>query len=208
MQDIELWRRYPRCYHLAYGPSVWASMQAHGLLSVAAILRRREVDESLWDDYLESHRGTTVTLERPDHGAAFLRDQHPLNVKMLERALTDMTVPEWLEQLNRHVFFSPTAKRLNSLYAAYSMQRRLVIRLDTRELLDAHRFNIRLSALNTGAVRHVSHVRGSDTLKRVSLFDSRREVAEIAVVDGVPDLMTLHPHAEVWYPDGSRVSAD
>jgi hypothetical protein len=70
-------------------------------------------------------------LEHPDHGTAYLRDQHPLSIKMLERALTDMTVSDWLEQLNQHVFFSPTVKRLESLYDAYSNQPRLVLSVDT-----------------------------------------------------------------------------
>ncbi len=38
-------------------------------------------------------------------------------------------------------------------------------------LLAEHRYQTRLAAINTGAVRHVNHTRGSNTLQRVSLFD-------------------------------------
>jgi 3-phenylpropionate/cinnamic acid dioxygenase small subunit len=129
-----------------------------------------------------------------------------LNVKMLARALSDMTVPDWLEQLNRHVFFAPTPKRLEDLYGAYADQPRLVLTLDTRSLLTEHRYQTRLAAINTGAVRHVKHTRGSNTLQRVSIFDTKREVAEIAVINAVPDIAQHTTRVEVWHPDGSRTA--
>ena len=64
-----------------------------------------------------------------------------------------MTVPGWLEQLNQHVFFAPTPKRLEALHAAYADQPRLVQTLDTRYLLAEHRYQTRLAAINIGAVR-------------------------------------------------------
>jgi hypothetical protein len=38
----------------------------------------------------------------------------------------------------------------------------------------------------------------------VSVFDARREVAEIAVVDGVPDIAAFIIKVEVWHPGGGR----
>ena len=204
MQDDELTSRYPRCYHLAHGPEVWPSIKEPGLLSVAALLDRWEVPSDQRDHLLREQRQATVPLSHPVYGTAYLRDQHPMNVKMLQRALTDMTVPEWLEQLNRHVFFAPTPKRLEALHAAYADQPRLVLTLDTGSLLREHRYQTRLAAINTGAVRHIKHIRGSDTLQRVSIFDSKREVAEVAVSNAVPDIAQHVTRVEVWNPDGSR----
>lgn len=206
VQEDELTSRYPRCYHLAHGPDAWPSMRQHGLLSVAALLERWEVPSEERHGLLREHRSATIPLSHPAYGTAYLRDQHPLNVKMLERALTDMTVPDWLEQLNRHVFFAPTQKRLQDLYAAYADQPRLVLTLDTRSLLAEHRYQTRLAAINTGAVRHVKHERGSNTLQRVSIFDIKRPVAEIAVINAVPDIAKHTTRVEVWNPDGSRTT--
>jgi hypothetical protein len=119
MRDEELVKRYPWIYHLAYGPETWASIQRHGLLSVAALLERWEVLLARREQLLREHRRDTVVLTHPVHGEAYLRDQHPLNVKMLEHVLIDMTVAEWLEQLNSHVFFAATMQRLRKLYDAY-----------------------------------------------------------------------------------------
>ena len=206
MQDDELTSRYPRCYHLAHGPDAWPSIKEHGLLSVAALLERWEVPSEERHRLLREHRSATIPLSHPVYGTVYLRDQHPLNVKMLERALTDMTVPDWLEQLNRHVFFAPTPKRLGDLHAAYADQPRLVLTLDTRSLLTDHRCQTRLAAINTGAVRHVKHTRGSKTLQRVSIFDTKRAVAEIAVINAVPDIAQHTTRVEVWNPDGSRTT--
>lgn len=206
MQEDELTSRYPRCYHLAHGPDAWPSIERHGLLSVAALLEKWDVPPEERRRLLRKHRSTTIRLTHPVYGTAYLRDQHPMNVKMLERALTDMTVPDWLEQLNRHVFLAPTPDRLATLHAAYAAQPRIVLTLDTRSPLAEHRYQTRLSAINTGAVRHVNHTRGSDTLQRVSLFDPKRPVAEIAVVNAVPDIARHTTGVQIWNPDGSRTT--
>lgn len=191
---------------MAYGPDAWPSIRQHGLLSVAALLERWEVPPEERHRLLREHRPATVPLSHPEYATVYIRDQHPLNVKMLERALTDMTVPDWLEQLNRHVFFAPTPKRLQDLYAAYNDQPRLVLTVDTRSLLAEHRYQTRLAAINTGAVRHVKHTRGSNTLQSVSIFDTKREVAEIAVINAVTDIAQHTTRVEVWNPDGSRMT--
>ena len=204
MRDDELVARYPRCYHLAYGPEVWPSIQRHGLLSVAALLDRWEVAPVRQQQLLRVHRPAAVPLTHPVHGTAHLRDQHPLNIKMLGRALTDMTIPDWLEQLNRYVFFAPTMKRLESLYAAYNGQPRLVLTLSTTSLLEAHRYQVRLSRINTGAVRHINHTRGSDTFRRISSYDAKREVAEVAISNSVSDITDHVLRVETWHEDGTR----
>jgi hypothetical protein len=140
----------------------------------------------------------------PARGTADIRDQHPMNEAMLRRTLTDMTVEEWLTELNSHVFFAPTKSRLESLYAAYRTAPRLVLTISTAQLVAEHGDRIRLSHLNSGAVRHVNHTRGSDTFQPIHQFVHKKAdwVAEIAVQNRVPITRGLVLGAEIWHPDG------
>lgn len=208
MQEDEFVSRYAEVYHLAYGPEVWPSIRRHGLLSVSALLEKWEVPEGEQRRLMHEHRARTVELRHEAHGVAYLRDQHPLNVKMLKRALVDMTVSEWLYQLNSYVFFATTRARLESLYRAYSERPRLVLTVRTSTLLDNHRDRVRLSRLNTGAVRHVDHRRGRDTLSDISEWDAKQKPAELAVAGSVEDIERHLVAVEEWRPDGGRYPFD
>jgi hypothetical protein len=129
-----------------------------------------------------------------------------MNEAMLRRSLADMTVQDWLVQLNSYVFFVPPRRRLQSLYAAYRAAPRLVLTISTAQLVAELRDRIRLSHLNSGAVRHVSHSRGSDTFQPIARFVHQKAgwVAEIAVQDRVPIADGLVLGAEIWHSDGHR----
>lgn len=198
MEEEEFIGRYPVMYHLAYGPEVWPSISRLGLLSVEAILEVWEVPPDLKEDLMTQRRSKTVRLTHATHGEVHLRDQHPLNLKMLERALTDMSTTQWLRQLNEHVFLTPSLKRLKSLYRAYSDRPRLILTLSTESLVNAHRAAIKVSRINTGAVRHVNHKRGTDTLVRLRDFDPQQEVAELAVRERVSNVGTHVLRRDVW----------
>ena len=201
----DLVRRYPRCYHLASAGAL-PSIQRLGLLSTSRLLEEWEVPAE------KRHRLTTRLRHQPErvihpaHGVADIRDQHTMNESMLRRSLIDMTVEEWLIQLNSHVFFAATARRLEALYRAYSVVPRLVLTVDTSLLLKQHGDSVRLSHLNTGAVRHVGHERGTKTFLPVEEFVHERAgwVAEIAVTDCVQITPGLLEQAEIWHPDGRR----
>ena len=111
-------------------------------------------------------------------------------------------------ELNSYVFFAATARRLQALYAAYREVPRLVLTVDTALLLRQHGGSIRLSHLNTGAVRHVDHRRGSHTFQPIKGFVHERAgwLAEIAVKDRVETTPGLVTDVEIWHPDGQRVS--
>jgi hypothetical protein len=66
----------------------------------------------------------------------------------------------------------------------------LVLTLNTRSLVTTHRASVRLSRLNSGAVRHINHRRGSTTFKTLDAFvySANNQVAELAVIGSVPDI--------------------
>jgi len=203
MREQDLIQRYPYLYHLAFGPAVWPSIGENGLQSASSLLATWEVPEARRKRLVQTHRGETVILRHRELGVAYLRDQHPMNAKMLQRALTDMTVAEWIEQLNSYVFFSPTIERLESLYKAYASRPRLVLTLQTESVVRSLKDQVWLSPINTGAVRHIDHKRGSDTLAPLPAY-SHKNVAEVAIKGVLPDVRTHLVALDVWSPDGLR----
>lgn len=189
MNIDELVSRYPRLYHLA-SSDAWDSIKAHGLLSTAALTERWEVPPSQYRQLTAEHRPDSVVLHHETFGHATVRDQCPMPPSKLRRALTDMTPEAWLQLLNSMVFFSPTRDRLERLHSAYKGVPALVLTLDTNSLVTTHLRDVRLSRLNSGAVRHVDHHRGSTTFGTVADFtySSRNQVAEVAVNGAVPDI--------------------
>lgn len=180
------------------------SIQQLGLLSTNPLLDHWEVPPERKTGLTTQLRKEPEQVNHPVHGVADIRDPHPMNDAMLRRTLTDMTVEEWLTQLNSYVFFAPTRSRLESLYAAYRATPRLVLTISTDQLVAEHGDRIRLSHLNSGAVRHVNHTRGSDTLQPIQRFAHKKAhwVAEIAVRDRVPITPGLVLGSEIWHPEG------
>jgi hypothetical protein len=108
-----------------------------------------------------------------------------------------MTVGQWIQLLNSHVFFWLHPDRLTRLLnaRAYRDRPHLVLTVDTGSLLSVHVDRVRLSHLNSGATAYVSGRRGSATFKPIADFQhpqSRqrppRYIAELAVMGGVPDI--------------------
>jgi hypothetical protein len=189
MKIDELVSRYPRLYHLA-SSDAWESIKTHGLLSTAALAERWEVSPSQYRELTAQHRPESVVLHHKTFGRATVRDQRPMPPTMLQRALTDMTPEAWLQLLNSMVFFSPTKDRLERLHAAYKGVPALVLTLDTSSLVTTHLRDVRLSRLNSGAVRHIDHHRGSTTFTMLNEFtySSKNQVAEVAVNGSVPNI--------------------
>lgn len=197
MNIDELVSRYPRLYHLA-SSDAWESIKSHGLLSTAALAARWEVLPSQYWELTAHHRPESVVLHHDTFGRATIRDQRPMPPTMLRRALTDMTPDAWLQLLNSMVFFSPTKDRLERLHNAYKGVPALVLTLDTHSLVTTHLPDIRLSRLNSGAVRHINHHRGSTTFTGLNdfIYSSKNQIAELAVLGSVPDIQTHVLRAE------------
>ena len=200
MDVDELIAQHPLLFHAAAADS-WTSIRRHGLLSTSKLLDLFEVDGPRREALELAHRPQSVPLHHPVHGEALVRDQRPLNVTLLERSLTDMTIPEWLALLNGRVFFWPTLNRLKRMLAAYGTREHDVIVVDTRRLIDRHRHRITLSHINSGATRSGDAPRGSTTFRPIVSYSyrgTRDSVAEIAIKDSVPDIDEVTIRVERW----------
>lgn len=188
----ELVGHYPRLYHMAARGS-WPSIRDTGLLPTRRLVDECDPAPAVREAVLGRRRTESVTLQHPVHGAVVIRDQAPLREHILTAVLTDMTVRQWLDVLNDRVFFWPDERRLAELLRArrYRDSEHDVLVVDTATLVAAHRDRIRLSELNSGATLYPNAPpRGSGTFRSIEEHPPRprRRIAELAVVDGVPDV--------------------
>lgn len=194
----ELIENYPHLYHMAWEGS-WPLIRAEGLLTTRQLVDACDPDHDLRDAVLARPRPLSVTLRHPTRGAVTIRDQAPLRENILIEKLTDMTIPEWLDVLNGRVFFWLHPDKLSKLLGAtrYRKKAHDVLVVETASLLRNHSERVRLSPVNSGATLYPNAPeRGSGTFLRVHEYpwtDRRRRglvdaIAELAVVDGVPDI--------------------
>jgi hypothetical protein len=127
----------------------------------------------------------------------------------LENCLTDMSPADWLETLNGRVFFWLQERRLRTLLNAgpYRAQAQTVLVLDTSSLISAHRDQVRLSRINSGATIYKPAARGSDTFKSILDYPhpQRRvpsaaaaDIAELCVLGGVLDVNNHVVEVQRW----------
>ena len=205
MEDAELVERFPRLFHMAAAGS-WPTIRTHGLLSTRWLVDRCDPDPPTRARVLDRRRDASVVLRDPDGGDVVVRDQSPLREHILTRVLTDLTVAQWLDVLNDRVFFWLDPERLAGLLRArrYRRDPHDVLTVDTENLLAAHGDRVRLSALNSGATLYPNAPpRGSGTFRTVAEhpWPARRPV-ELAVIDGVEDLVDHLVRVERRHPDG------
>jgi hypothetical protein len=168
----------------------WPSIASHGLLSTRSLLDLFQITGEQRTALLTRRRPATVFVDHPVYGRAAIRDQKPLSEKRLAGCLRDGITPgEWIEMLNSKVFFWVNPERLAVLRGAraYRQQRQLVLRVDTRQLVEAHVDDIFLADRNTGATSPMAHPRGRDTFVGLRA-DQRKRIVELTVTGGVPNI--------------------
>lgn len=206
MDAAEFTRRHPRLFHLAHADA-WPSLHEHGLLSLRSLVQRSGLPEDEQEGLLTRHRPASVPVEVPGFASVVVRDQGPLNMAKLSACLTGgMTPAEWLALLNSMVFLFPSEATLATLYGKYREDPVTVVELDSRSLVAEYGSLIRLASINTGATVYVAAKRGTDTFRGIAQFDAKKQVKEVAVLDGIPDLRSYVIKAGRWQPDGSQVS--
>ena len=182
----------------------WPSIQQIGLRTTRQLVEESDAGQDARQEILGQRRRDSVRLSHDRVGPVVVRDQRPLQVHNLESALTDMSVPQWLDVLNDRVFFWAHPARLERLLSArpYRGLTHDVLVLDTAALLERHLDRVRLTGMNTGATIFPNPVRrGSDTFQTVEAFpfSARRaagrrlvdNVVEVCVLDGVDDVLDL-----------------
>lgn len=197
MTEEELFERYPRLYHMAADGS-WPSIQENGLLSVTRLLDRYGFagDDRL--AYESARRPGLMTLKAEGMPDAIVRDNKPMHESVLLKKLQDGLTPrDWYEILNRKAFFWVERQRLDSLLKAYAKDPQIVLVLDTRKLVEAHREDVRLCRINSGQTLYNAQPRGLATFLPIEAYPTgpgrvgtpvRPVVAELVVEGGVPDV--------------------
>lgn len=179
----------------------WESIQRHGLLSTSALLDRFEVKGEERLAIESARRPEIIRIEHPEHGAAFIRDNKPMQQKALERCLSEMTPREWYEHLNRRVFFWVEWKRLLKLLGARAYRDRphLVLEVDAAGLLDQHADRVSLSPINSGATFAIDPApRGPDTFRRIADHPNGKPIVELSVDYAVPDIAEFTLRVRRW----------
>jgi hypothetical protein len=188
--------RWPRLFHMAEA-GTWPSIQQHGLRSTSALLDLFQITGAQRDRIESQRRPESIRISHPDHGAALIRDNKPINATVLARTLRGMTEAEWYRTLNARVFFWLTEARLNRLRLAkpYRDRQHDILVLDTQMLLGAHAMTVELSPINSGAVHGGAKTpRGAGTFQPIPQYPwrERRRIspAEPIVELTVPYIVT------------------
>jgi hypothetical protein len=193
----DLVRLYPRLHHVAEAGS-WPAIRERGLLTSAQLCDLFEVPPEQAETLLRRRRATRAVLDHPVHGRAVLRDQKPLSETKLAGCLTDgTTARQWIAVLNGRVFFWLQENRLNRMLDAYGEQEHDVLTVDTAALLERHADRVRLSRINSGSTAPMAAPRGLGTFQAIGDYPhpprtrpraNASDIAELCVLDGVPDL--------------------
>jgi hypothetical protein len=195
----DLIQHYPILYHMAADGS-WESIRTNGLMTTAQLVDACAPHDEERRAVLTVVRRRTFILKHPAGHSVSVRDQAPLREPFLGECLVDVSVPEWLDILNGRVFFWLHPTRLSELLNArrYRGSAHDVLSVDTASLVQAHTDNVRLSPINSGATLYPNApLRGLSTFRAVSEYPFnpgprggavRNAIAELAVVDGVPDI--------------------
>jgi hypothetical protein len=193
--------RWPQLLHLTEA-GAWDSIRRGGLLSTTALLDRFGIAGEQREAIESARRPHNVPIAHPEHGAAVIHDNRPVNETALRRTLVGMSERDWYRELNRRVFFWLSESRLHRLRNAQLNRDRAhdVLVVDTARLLAAHGERIELAHLNTGAVRaSANYPRGVGTFRRIEDYPwqarlrtaPREPIVELTVGYAVPHIEHL-----------------
>ena len=188
--EEELIRAYPTLFHTAELDS-WESIRANGLLSTSALLDLYGIEEQKRKKIEREHRLESVSISADGLPDAVIRDQKPMPPDKLQKLLlNDIKPEEWYILLNRKVFFWPSKNHLKKLMNAreYRNREHIVLEIDTRSLIEAHRERIFLCSYNSGSTYN-GRKRDKSIFKRIEDYsDLRKGVEELTVENSVPDI--------------------
>jgi hypothetical protein len=199
MTEAGLIAIFPRLYHVTDG-NAWPSIRKDGLLSTSALLDLYGVQGPARVPFESERRAASMFLKHGNYPGVLLRDQTPMTDKALLGCLDGMTPRQWYETLNAKVFFWTSLRRLERLLMARAGRdiTQLVLTVDTRSVVEAHRDGARLSGMNTGSTIRKPLRRGPMTFLPIAEFpfEERRRtrspsdaLVEFVVEGSVPDIM-------------------
>jgi hypothetical protein len=186
--------------HIA-GGAAWPSVQQHGLLSTQRLIDLFDVDTAERNLILTSPRKESIVLRAPGRPPAVIRDQKPMKF-IAEKIDSGSSLVEYLLAINSRVFWA-SPERLGRLRQAreYRADEQVILHVNTRAPVDRHGPRIRLCRLNSGAVTQKNHpVRGHRSWLPIAVYPygeyrcrygSKGAMAEVTVLDAVPDILHL-----------------
>jgi hypothetical protein len=198
----QLAAKYPLLWHMA-DPRNIPGILARGLLSTSALLELLGLGTKERCVHERERRPDNVVFNHSTYGTVVLRDQKPLSIARLKTALTTGSTGDFLAFINGRVFFWPTEKRLATMNGAraYADLPQLVLVVRSASLFAAHEEHIRLSRINSGATMPFAWARSIATFQTLPDYEwspGKRQVAEITIERGVPDIWNHVERLEVW----------
>jgi hypothetical protein len=194
LNESDLVETYPRLWHMAEDGS-WDSIRQRGLLSASALLDLYRVYGTRRAELESSRRPESVSIRRVGLPNAVLRDQKPMSNAALAHCLRDGITPaQWYEKLNKHAFFWLSRERLRRLLGAndYRNQPQVVLTLDTRSVIAAHKHQIELSPINSGSTLFNPQPRGHDTFLPIDDYPFEYWRKRRPLPDAVVELTVLY----------------
>lgn len=95
------------------------------------------------------------------------------------------------------------------MLAKYGHDPIVMLTVNTAGLVGEYEWSIWIAPINTGSVLYRPAPRGRDTFLSIRRYDhAKRPVKEVAVQEGVPNLLDHLVRAERWLPDGTKVRLD
>ena len=184
MNIQEFCKERPYLYHLTDRQNLPLILDSRTLLSTTDIAQMALSKEDA-KDFLRSKRNNHLTLSV--NGINYkIRDQNPILLKVLERSLTNgMRAGEFIELLNKRVFWWPTVDRLTRHFNRYVNERPIILRVSTVDMLELNK-NVELCHLNSGATRcHPAYggnapTRGEESFLAPKHYD--RNISSVAEV--------------------------
>jgi len=177
----------PYLYHLTNRKNLDIIFDERRMLSTKTIAHT-VFDKKKAKEFLRTRRPAheTVTLNKR---TLHIRDQKPVIVTVLSKSLTDGDSGDFIELLNKRVFWWPTLNRLNRHYNVYAAEKPVILRVETAEMLKLNP-KPEFCHLNSGATRcHPAHgghapLRGSNSFLYAKDYNmSIASVAEVTFID-------------------------
>jgi hypothetical protein len=195
-------------YHLADERN-WLSIQKHGLLSSALMLKKHGLDK-----WISCHR--TENLQLPDY--TIIRDQRPMPPTALSRCLAQGLTPnDWYALLNQRIFFWIALERLHRQRQACNTPQ-YILTIDTERLLAKHAWHAAVTPFNTGNAKRAAARRGAASFvpydtwlnsgwdsEAIALGTKPRPLnhkpVEFTITDAVPDIFNFIIDVQRLEPD-------
>jgi hypothetical protein len=162
----------PFLYHLTYSENINQIVKDCTLYSAEQLISESENKEL---SNLLTERRAKRLLVSIDGSEIYIRDQRPISITALTKCLTDGWTPKkYIRFLNKMVFMWCTIDRLIRHYNRYKDENPLILRFDTKELLDLNT-NVKFCRINSGATRPNSHLNGKAPLRGKRTFLNAEE---------------------------------